>query len=88
MVLITEKYVNVRNSNFLEQWLVGLNILSCEDFKNILVIHQILRKLPFDMREHFVDDLPNFTRLTILLVNLMIDFEAACNNIRKTSETR
>lgn len=69
----------------MDQWLITLNILSYNDLKNILVINQIRRKLAFEIREDFVDELHEFTNVGDF-INKLDDYDAARNNIGKGSE--
>lgn len=50
-------------SNFLDEWLKGLKILTYDDLKSVLIIDQIRKKLPSEIKEHFIDELPKFTKV-------------------------
>ncbi|GFW71894.1 retrovirus-related Pol polyprotein from transposon opus [Trichonephila clavipes] len=47
-------YYEIRN--FCEEWLNGLDIQTFEDPKDLLITDQMKKKVPSEVREHFLDD--------------------------------
>ncbi|GFW09824.1 retrovirus-related Pol polyprotein from transposon opus [Trichonephila clavipes] len=47
-------YYEIRN--FCEEWLNGLDIQTFEDLKDLLITDQMKKKVPSEVREHFLDD--------------------------------
>lgn len=68
-------------NTFLNEWLAGLEMKTSDEFKDLIVVDQI-RKKSHDLREHFCDELPIFTKVGDLM-NKLYDYKAAPNNLRK-----
>ncbi|GFV83058.1 transposon Tf2-6 polyprotein [Trichonephila clavipes] len=47
-------YYEIRN--FCEEWLNGLDIQTFEDLKDLLITDQMKKKVPTEVREHFLDE--------------------------------
>ncbi|GFW17425.1 CCHC-type domain-containing protein [Trichonephila clavipes] len=47
-------YYEIRN--FCEEWLNGLDIQTFEDLKDLLITDQVKKKVPSEVREHFLDE--------------------------------
>ncbi|GFS59037.1 stress response protein nst1 [Trichonephila clavipes] len=47
-------YYEIRN--FCEEWLNGLDIQTFEDLKDLLITDQMKKKVPSEVREHFLDE--------------------------------
>lgn len=74
-------------NNFLEEWVTGLEISTFDSLKELIVIDQIRRKLPNDIREHFLDDLPKLVKIDDL-INKLDDYESARNNLKSAFSTK
>ncbi|GBM23045.1 hypothetical protein AVEN_67025-1 [Araneus ventricosus] len=68
--------------NYFEEWVSGLNIETFEDLKELLVTDQLKQKLPPEVRDNFLDDLPKIKSIEEL-VNELDDYETTRRNVKK-----
>lgn len=71
--------------NYLEKWIKGLQIFDFQGLKELIVTDQIKRKLPIEIQEHFIDDLPKIKNADAI-VNKLDNYEALRQNINQINK--
>lgn len=70
-------------NTFMQEWISGMGIETLEDLKELIVVDQIKRKIPYEVREHFCDELPKIKKVEDL-INKLDEYEAARNDLKKS----
>lgn len=71
--------------NYLEEWVNGMEINIFEALKELIVVDQIKRNLPVEMKEHFICDLPKIKNVDI--ISKLDDYDTARYNVRAINKS-
>lgn len=67
--------------NYFEELTNGMEVSDFEALKKLIVVYQIKQRLPVEMKENFIHDLPKVKNLDVLISELY-NYEAARRSIR------
>lgn len=71
-------------TNYFEEWIGGLKVSTMEGLKDLIIVDQLKRKVPLEVKEHFVDEWGTITS-PAALVELLDKYESIRGFRKKTA---
>ena len=68
--------------SYFDEWIQGMNVDNFENLKELIITDRIKQTLPYEMQEHFIDELPSIKKVHEL-VNKLDDYEATRRSFKK-----
>ncbi|GFT20473.1 retrovirus-related Pol polyprotein from transposon opus [Trichonephila clavipes] len=72
-------------TSYFEEWLDGMEVRDFKSLKDLIITDQLKKRVPGEIREHFVDECPKFYEPSVL-ADKLDGYENVRSSVKKTSQ--